>query len=77
MLTRDRVILSYVASHPGCARSQIRREVAPDASASTVWRSLRRLVDAGRLEVVGEGRATRYRVGGPGGGACSPANAGP
>lgn len=62
MLTRDRVILSYVASHPGCARSQIRREVAPDASASTVWRSLRRLVDAGRLEVVGEGRATRYRA---------------
>ena len=64
MLTRDRVILSYVASHPGCARSQIRREAAPDASASTVWRSLRRLVDAGRLEVVGEGRATRYRVAG-------------
>lgn len=64
MLARDRAILSYVASHPGCARSQIRREVASDASVSTVWRSLRRLVDAGKLEMVGEGRATRYRVAG-------------
>ena len=27
-----------------------------------MWRSLRRLVDAGRLEVVGKGRATRYRA---------------
>lgn len=62
MLARDRAILSYVASHPGCARSQIRREVTPDASVSTVWRSLRRLVDAGKLEMVGEGRATGYRV---------------
>ena len=29
-----------------------------------MWRALRRLVDAGKLEVVGEGRATRYRVAG-------------
>ena len=64
MSTRDRAILAYVANHPGCARSQIRRAVAPDASASTVWRSLRRLADAGRLEVVGKGRATRYRAAG-------------
>ena len=64
MPTRDRAVLSYVANHPECARSEIRRAVAPDASASTIWRSLRRLVDAGRLEVVGEGRATRYRAAG-------------
>lgn len=64
MSERDRVILSYVASHPECARSQIRRDAAPDASASTVWRSLRRLVDAGKLEMLGAGRGTRYRVAG-------------
>ena len=64
MIVSDRAVLTYVSNHPGCARSQIRREVAPDASTSTVWRSLRRLVDAGKLEVVGEGRGTRYRVAG-------------
>ncbi len=64
MIISDRAVLSYVSNNPGCARSQIRREVAPEASASTVWRALRRLVDAGKLEVVGEGRATRYRVAG-------------
>lgn len=64
MMTTDRVILAYVANHPGCGRAQVRRDVVPEASRSTVWRALRRLVDAGRLEVVGEGRATRYRVAG-------------
>ena len=64
MMTTDRVILAYVANHPGCGRAQVRRDVVPEASRSTVWRALRRLVDAGKLEVVGEGRATRYRVAG-------------
>ena len=64
MILIDRAVLTYVSNHPACARSEIRREVAPDASTSTVWRALRRLVDAGKLEVVGEGRGTRYRVAG-------------
>ena len=64
MLLTDRAVLSYISNHPECGRSQIRRHVAPDASASTVWRALRRLVDAGKLQMVGEGRATRYRVAG-------------
>ena len=64
MLITDRVVLAYVANHPGCGRAQVRRDVAPEASRSTVWRALRRLVDAGKLEIVGEGRATRYRVAG-------------
>ena len=64
MILIDRAVLTYVSNHPGCARSEIRRDVAPDASTSTVWRALRRLVDAGKLEVVGEGRGTRYRVAG-------------
>ena len=64
MLLTDRAVLSYISNHPECGRSQIRRHVAPDASTSTVWRALRRLVDAGKLQMVGEGRATRYRVAG-------------
>ena len=64
MLVSDHAVLSYISNHPECGRSQIRRHVAPDASASTVWRALRRLVDAGKLQMVGEGRATRYRVAG-------------
>ena len=64
MLLTDRVVLSYISNHPECGRSQIRRHVAPGASASTVWRALRRLVDAGKLQMVGKGRATRYRVAG-------------
>ena len=64
MIARDRVVLAYVANHPGCGRADVRRHVAPEASRSTVWRALRRLVDAGKLQVVGEGRATRYRVAG-------------
>lgn len=64
MIATDRVILAYVANHPGCGRAQVRRDVVPEASRSTVWRALRRLVDAGKLEIVGEGRATRYRVAG-------------
>lgn len=64
MILIDRAVLTYVSNHPGSARSQIRREAAPEASTSTVWRALRRLVDAGKLEVVGEGRGTRYRVAG-------------
>ena len=64
MVATDRVILAYVANHPGCGRAQVRRDVVPEASRSTVWRALRRLVDAGKLEMVGEGRATRYRVAG-------------
>ena len=64
MLIDERAVLSYVSNHPGCGRSQLRRHLAPDASKSTVWRALRRLVDAGQLQVVGEGRATTYRVAG-------------
>ena len=62
MLLTDHAVLSYISNHPECGRSQI--HVAPDASTSTVWRALRRLVDAGKLQMVGEGRATRYRVAG-------------
>ena len=60
----DQAILDYLASHPGAGRAAVRRHVMPDASAPTVWRALKLLVDAGRLDVTGRGRATGYRLAG-------------
>lgn len=56
----DQAILDYIAAHPGARREDIRRHVARDVSAPTIWRALRRLVDEGKLEVAGKGRATGY-----------------
>lgn len=64
MASIDNDILAYVASHPGSGRGAIRKGAAPRAGDTTVWRALKRLVEAGRLEVSGEGRATRYTVAG-------------
>jgi Fic family protein len=57
-------ILDYIAAHPGARRQDIRRQAAPDASETTVWRALRRLVDEGKLEVSGKGPATTYSLAG-------------
>lgn len=64
MASIDDDILAYVASHPGSGRGAIRKGAAPQAGDTTVWRALKRLVEAGRLEISGEGRATRYTVAG-------------
>ncbi len=64
MAPAENAILNYVASHPGARRGDIRRHAAPDASTTTIWRALRRLVGENRLEVTGKGRATRYRLAG-------------
>ncbi len=56
----DREILAYVAAHPGAGRSAIRAQVAPNVSSTTVWRTLKRLVDQGRLATSGNARATVY-----------------
>ena len=64
MAVADRVLLDYIAAHPGAGREQIGRHVAPTASAPTIWRALRRLVDEGQLAVSGRARATGYRVAG-------------
>ena len=61
----DQDILDYIADHPGAGREAIRRHVAPEASAPTVWRALKRLVEHGRLEVTGKARATGYSLAGP------------
>jgi Fic family protein len=60
----DQAILDYVAAHPGAGREEIRRNVAREASETTVWRALRRLVDENHLAVTGKGRATRYSLAG-------------
>ncbi|RAP43217.1 hypothetical protein BYZ73_00455 [Rhodovulum viride] len=64
MPSLDQAILDYIAAHPGSQRETIRREVAREASDTTIWRALRRLVDSGKLQVAGKGRATNYTIAG-------------
>ena len=60
----DREILAYVAVHPGAGSSAIRAQAAPDVSSTTVWRTLKRLVEQGRLATSGNARATVYFLAG-------------
>ena len=64
MMLSKQVILDYIAAHPGTRREEIRRQVVPEASQTTVWRALKRLVDEGKLEVSGKGPATGYSLAG-------------
>ena len=64
MVLSDQNILDFVADNPGAGRDAIRKGAARDASETTVWRVLKRLVDGGRLEVSGKGRATGYQIAG-------------
>ena len=57
-------ILDFVAENPSAGRNAIHKGVARNASETTVWRALKRLVDEGRLEVSGRGRATGYQIAG-------------
>ena len=65
MTLSNQAILDYIAAHPGARREDIRRQAAPDASETTVWRALKRLLDEGKLEVSGKGPATGYSLAGP------------
>ena len=62
MPVADQAILDYIADHPGAAREEVRRHVAPDVSPTTVWRALKRLADEGRLEISGKARVTGYSL---------------
>ena len=64
MAGSNQALLDYIAGNPGAGRAAIRQAVSPDDDPSTVWRALRRLVDDGRLEVSGKGRATGYTIAG-------------
>jgi Fic family protein len=65
MTISNQAILNYIATHPGARREDIRRQVVPKLSETTVWRTLKHLVDEGKLEVSGKGPATGYRLAGP------------
>lgn len=64
MKISNQAILDYIAAHPGARRENIRRKIVPEASETTVWRALKRLVDEGKLEVSGKGPATGYSLSG-------------
>jgi Fic family protein len=64
MALLDQDILNFTAANPGAGRDAIRKGVARGVSETTVWRALKRLVDEGRLEVSGKGRATGYQIAG-------------
>ncbi len=64
MALDDDAILAYIAANQAAGRVDIQRHVAPKASSPTLWRALKRLVDDGRLQTVGKGRATVYRLAG-------------
>tara|TARA_R110002020_G_scaffold176756_4_gene369201 strand:- start:5806 stop:7092 length:1287 start_codon:yes stop_codon:yes gene_type:complete len=64
MALSDQDILNFIARNPGAGRDAIHRGAARDVSETTVWRALKRLVEEGRLEVSGKGRATGYRIAG-------------
>lgn len=66
MALSDQDILDFVGENPGAGRDAIRKGAARDVSETTVWRFLKRMVDEGRLEVSGKGRATGYRIAGRG-----------
>ncbi|MBW1773313.1 MAG: Fic family protein [Deltaproteobacteria bacterium] len=64
MRLSNQAILDYIAAHPGARRKDIRRQIVPEVSETTVWRALKRLVDEGKLEVSGKGPATGYSLAG-------------
>jgi Fic family protein len=64
MPVSEQSILDFVAAHPGAGREQIRKGAAANFSETTIWRSLRRLVDEGKLELSGRGRASGYTIAG-------------
>lgn len=64
MPVTDQAILDYIAVHPRVGREDIRKKVAPDVSETTMWRTLKRLTDEGKLAVTGKARATGYTIAG-------------
>ena len=66
MTSIEQDILTYIAANPESGRDAIRRGAAPEAGYTTIWRALTRLVETGKLEVSGRGRATKYIIAGSG-----------
>lgn len=66
MSLTEQDILEYIAAHPHTHKSDIQHAVAKKISTVTLWRILKKLVDEGKLEVTGKGRATNYTLAGSG-----------
>lgn len=57
-------ILDFLKQHKSARRDEIRRGLDAEASETTVWRHLKILLAAHKIEVEGRGSATRYRLAG-------------
>ena len=64
MPVADHAVLDYIAAHPGAGREDIRKDMVPQTSGPTMWRTLKRLTDEGKLTVTGKARATGYTIAG-------------
>ncbi len=60
----DQDILAYLAVHPSSGCEAVRKAVAPKASRTTIRWALKRLVDSGKLEAIGQACTTIDTLGG-------------
>ena len=58
----EQAVLEFIANNPGAGRKAIRRGAAAEASETTVWRTLARLLETGQLQAAGSGRGTNYSL---------------
>lgn len=63
-MSLEDAILSYLKQHPNSRREEIRRGLGSTVGEATVWRRLKALRVARKVEVEGRGPATRYRLSG-------------
>jgi Fic family protein len=64
MSLSEDAILDFLKQQKSARREEIRRGLDPGASETTVWRHLKVLLAARKIEVEGRGPATRYRLAG-------------
>lgn len=64
MSLSENAILDFLKQHKAARREEIRRGTDPTAGEATVWRHLKVLLVARKIEVEGRGPATRYRLAG-------------
>lgn len=64
MPVSDQAILDHIAAHPGARRKEILRQAVPQASETTVWRALKRLLAQGSVRISGKGPSTGYHLAG-------------
>ena len=61
-MTRETIILQYLKYHPEASRNEIENGLKLDISAATLKRILANLIARGDIEVVGQGKSTRYNI---------------